>query len=40
MPLVPLETEEEAIRWASSLGADTLYYFEEGKLWMVEDETP
>ena len=33
---VRLETEEQAIAWASRLGADVLYCFEEGKLYFVE----
>ena len=31
-----LETEEQAIAWASRLGADVLYCFERGKLYFVE----
>ncbi len=37
-PLVPPETEQEAQVWAASYGVDTLYYYEEGKLWLVEVE--
>ena len=43
-PLVPFETEEQAVAWASSLGAEKLYVFERtnGAFYLVEvkDGTP
>ena len=31
-----IEKEEDAIKWAETFKADTLYYFELGKLYIVE----
>lgn len=33
-PLVPPETEEEAVSWAEKYGVDTLYKFRQGKVWL------
>ena len=37
-PLLPPKNKAEAIRWAQKRGAEILYHFEEGKLWLVARE--